>query len=481
MPFLWKNLLIIGGVVTILVLITLTFLVLTNPLPLQNVPGCNYSPQNIEQKIRGVWRENRKKLLSLPFIRSGIIYLEGYAIRYRNANVEFPFRQESNFMYLSGVDLPDCRLVIEVSAGICTLFVPRPDEKYGVWVGHILTKDQLKEKYDVDNVQYVDDLPTFFQNMSSKIDTVYVLHDKVELPIANHSRNFTVDSTLLKKSLNVARTVKSEKEIVMMKFAADVSSEAHKTVMMSCRPEMFEYQLESLFLYNISFCGLRQPAYLSIVGSGPNSAYLHYSSNERQIKDGDLVLVDAGGEYLGYATDITRTFPANGRFTENQKLIYNIVLMAHKNAAALLAPGAVWSNITETASRTIAQGLIDAGFVNGSVDDILRHEIVRVFMPHGLGHFVGLDVHDTTVRPEGPLEEGMVLTIEPGVYFNRTALANALESESKRKFLNGQMIEQFKDFGGVRIEDTFLITSNGSQSLISVPKEIGDIELLMNP
>jgi len=253
----------------------------------------------------------------------------------------------------------------------------------------------------------------------------------------------------------------------MMKAAGEISARAHKRAMQFASPGCFEYQLEAEIHHEFAMAGARSPAYSTIVGSGNNACILHYTQNNGQINDGDLILIDAGAEYQGYAADITRTFPANGKFTHAQREIYSLVLKAQKSVLDMLAPGVTLSQAMLHSAEIITQGLVDLGVLEGSVAENLEDESWRHFYMHGLGHFLGLDVHDVgNYKVEGedrPLKPGMVITIEPGVYISQDS-----DAPDKYKGI------------GVRIEDDVVITATGVEILTSdVPKEIDEIEALM--
>jgi len=217
------------------------------------------------------------------------------------------------------------------------------------------------------------------------------------------------------------------------------------------------------------------------VGTGLNSAILHYNENTALIKDGDFIVVDAGCEYLGYASDITRSYPANGKFSDEQKVVYSIVLNAQKQLVAEVKPGLEFRELALHAKKYLIEGLIKAEFLqNCSCAEASAADMLGLFMPHGLGHLLGLDVHDVSIYPETPLQPGMVITIEPGIYFNNFLIDKYLKDETKRKFLNVPLLEKFRNFGGVRIEDDVLVTQDGSHCLTHLAvKEIKEIEQIM--
>jgi len=204
-------------------------------------------------------------------------------------------------------------------------------------------------------------------------------------------------------------------------------------------------------------------------------------THSKRIQKNHFVLVDAGAEYFGYSSDITRTFPADGKFSDHQKLIYEMVLNVSDTAEAMLGPGVKWSDITKKAAFLICFHLLNGGFLTGSMEDLMKSGVYSIFYPHGLGHFIGLDVHDTTTFPS-ILEQNMVLTIEPGIYFNRAFVQNGYQNPYESKFLVKERINKFLDmnFGGVRIEDDLIITKTGAELISHVPKTVHEIEAIMN-
>jgi len=292
-------------------------------------------------------------------------------------------------------------------------------------------------------------------------------------------QNYTVNTTALNGNLMQSRVLKSPKEINLLRLISQIDSDAHVTLMQQSKPGLYEYHMESLFLYETYNCGCRQQAYIPIVGSGYNSAVLHYNMNSRQMQAGDLLLVDAAAEYVGYASDITRTYPVNGQWTAQQRIIYSIVLNAQQTCIDMLKPGANWSVVASQATTSILQGLLDAGIIVGNMSDLLSNGISRLFYMHGLGHFVGLDVHDTYSIGNRLLQSGMVLTVEPGVYFNEALLEGALANPKQAIFLNAELLAEYTEFGGIRIEDVVAITDTGYELLSNAPRQIADIENVM--
>tara|TARA_B100000470_G_C19763096_1_gene379330 strand:- start:551 stop:1357 length:807 start_codon:yes stop_codon:yes gene_type:complete len=264
------------------------------------------------------------------------------------------------------------------------------------------------------------------------------------------------------------RLIKNFEELDIMKEAAKITAEAHCDAMRAVKPGMFEYQLEAEYLHTFMKRGSRSPAYNSIVGGGNNACILHYNENKDQLKEGDLVLVDAGCEYQNYASDVTRTFPVGGKFTEEQTAIYEIVLNAHSKALDEIKPGKPWICAHEASIKAITEGLLELGILKGKLDKLIEEEAYSKFYMHRIGHWLGMDVHDVgNYKVDGnwrALEEGMVLTVEPGIYI----LDSIKEVDPKWLGI------------GIRIEDDVVVTKNGNEILTSgVPREIKHIEALM--
>lgn len=312
---------------------------------------------------------------------------------------------------------------------------------------------------------------------------------------------FEVATDVLYEALCDSRCTKTAEEVEVMRYVSKISSDAHVRVMKACKPGMMEFQLESEFLhYCYSSGGCRFAPYTAIVGAGEHGAFLHYghsgAPNAGQIPDSSLVLIDAGGEYHGYAADITCTFPSSGKFTPEQRVVYEAVLDAHTKVIASMKPGVSWLDMHTLAERTILSGLAAGGFLAGDLDEMMAANLGSVFMPHGLGHLIGIDTHDVggygprfpprpdraganRLRTARMLEQDMVITVEPGCYFNRYLLTRAFGDASHSKFLVREKLEANLNLGGVRIEDNVLINAGGSESFTSVPRTVEEIEALM--
>jgi len=287
----------------------------------------------------------------------------------------------------------------------------------------------------------------------------------------------------LKTALVRAREAKLAAELTLVRRACQVSGEAHAALMRATRAGVLEGQLAALFAFYVGVRGCRHLGYEPIVGSGARAAILHYRANERVLEDGQLVLVDAGGELRGYTADITRTFPVSGRFTDEQRRLYALVLRLQLAAIARCRVGADYrQDVMLPTARQLCEELVNEGLLRGvTAAEAHAKSLDRLFMPHGLGHCVGLDVHDCATYPTMPLTEGSLVTIEPGLYFNAALLLPALEDKERASFLDVERVQSgLRHVGGIRIEDIVLVTRHGPEVLTSAaPKEVDDIERLM--
>lgn len=439
---------------------------------------------------------HREKLLSLfEEGQDGVIYLKGAETMYRyNTDYEIPFRQESNFWYTTGINEPDYHAVIMISTGEYILFSPKRDAQYAVWHGRIRSQDEVQELYQPDHLYYDQELLTVLNRLNPSL--IYCLDESQAEYIEDLNRDFLVDTETLGDALTYCRSIKTEDELDKMRYAAKINNHAHLEVMRAIKPGMYEYQTKAIYDYFQKRHGLLQPAYSGIHAGGVNSAILHYTGSDKQISEGELFLIDAGFEYEGYASDVTRTYPVKGRFSGDQAAIYQVVLDALNKTIEMIRPGIKMEELHLAACRIILHGLKVIGIVKGEMDDMMEHNLFALFFPHGLGHFLGLDTHDVGGYPKGvdridrpgvrflrvrrELEPGMVVTIEPGIYFIPALLKPALHSEEHSRFLNAERIESLYEFGGIRIEDNLIVTESGYENLTDVPKEIRDIEEIMN-
>ncbi|HYW33775.1 MAG TPA: aminopeptidase P family protein [Balneolaceae bacterium] len=438
---------------------------------------------------------HRQKLFSLFDQEQAVVYLRGAEIMHRyETDYEFPFRQESNFWYLTGVDEPDYQLLLDLNQQEYHLFAPDRDSQFAVWHGRVKTKEQIQDEYEPDHLHYDSALPKVLDELGP--GKIYCVNDQQgDYFKDTFDYQGPVDVDVLTERLTHCRVFKTDWELDQMREAARVNNVAHRRVLKALEPGKYEYELKAVFDYHQIKNGLLQPAYTGIFGSGPNSAIMHYVNNDRKIEDGDLLLIDAGYEYRGYASDFTRTYPANGSFTKIQAAVYETVLEAQKKAIDMIEPDVKMEKIHMQAARTMMQGLKEADIIRGSIEDIMENDVFALFFPHGLGHFLGLDTHDVGGYPKGVekierpgieylrarrnLQPDMVVTIEPGIYFIPALLKPALDNPDLNSFLNREKVESLFDFGGIRIEDNIIITDDGYENLTDVPKERDAIEQIM--
>jgi len=400
----------------------------------------------------------------------------------RSNDTEFRFRQNSDFYYLSGFNEPDACLVFVKKKGKAetVLFNRRKDKTAEIWHGYRLGQDDAISMLAVDNAFPIDELEVQLGHILNNIETIYypvlsdLTLDKRLQTILNSLRNKTRSGLITcnqflnwQPQLHEMRLFKSPIEQDLMRTAGEISAQGHIRAMQRCKPGMWEFQLQAEVEYGFATHGTRDIAYNSIVAGGHNACILHYTENDKQLQDGDLVLIDAGAEYQGYAGDITRTFPVNGRFSPEQSAIYQLVLACQLLAIEQATPGMSVLDINKLVVRKMCEGLLDLGILKGDLEILIKEEKYKAFYMHGLGHFLGLDVHDVgdagTLDKPRALQAGMVITIEPGLYISQTA----------------DVEERWKGIG-VRIEDDLLITDTGNEVLTaSVPKSIKDIEALM--
>ncbi|MEN0585129.1 MULTISPECIES: Xaa-Pro aminopeptidase [Kosakonia] len=400
----------------------------------------------------------------------------------RSADSEYPYRQHSDFWYFTGFNEPEAVLVLIKSDDThnhSVLFNRVRDKTAEIWFGRRLGQEAAPEKLGVDRALAFPEINEHLYQLLNGLDAVY--HAQGEFDYADtivftaldklrkgSRQNLLAPPTLTdwRPMVHEMRLFKSAEEIDVMRRAGEISALAHTRAMQVCRPGMFEYQLEGEIQHEFNRHGARFPSYNTIVGSGVNGCILHYTENESQMRDGDLVLIDAGCEYKGYAGDITRTFPVNGKFSPAQREIYDIVLASLERALALFRPGTSIQEVTSEVVRIMITGLVKLGILKGEVDELVEKNAHRPFFMHGLSHWLGLDVHDVGVYGKDRSRElapGMVLTVEPGLYIAPDA----------------DVPEQYRGIG-IRIEDDIVITEDGNENLTaSVVKTADEIEALM--
>ena len=435
--------------------------------------------------------ERRSRLIAAMRERGGgvaIICTAGEARR--NGTSTYPFRWDSNFYYLSGFPEPEAALAIVVAGERVetVLFCREKNEEAEIWDGRRCGIEAAPKEFGFDRALPIAALDEEIPKLLTNAPAIYYalgadagLDEKVRLWLSKVGAKvrslvgWPTQAFDIAALLSEMRIVKDKHELATMRRAGEINAAAHVRAMLATRPGRHEYEIEAELLHEYTRCGSRSPAYESIVAGGANACVLHYCENNAVLRDGDLLLIDAGCELDGYASDITRTFPVNGRFSAGQRELYEIVLAAQNAALAAIKPGARLMDLHDVATRVIAAGLIEAGLIAGELDEAISSASYKRFYMHRTGHWLGMDVHDVgSYRQAGEessgegtpsriLEPGMVFTIEPGIYVRGAP----------------DVPERFHDIG-IRIEDDVVMTKSGYEILSAgVPNTADEIEALM--
>ena len=426
-----------------------------------------------------IYRSRRERLARA--IGEGVALVPTAPERPRNRDSHYPYRFDSYFYYLTGFTEPEATLVVVGGQAPRTLlFCRERNEEREIWDGFRHGPDAARERFGFDEAHpaaVLDEiLPRLLENQPALhypigadaewdarvIRSLNAVRARTRAGVAAPERVQDVRAVL-----DDMRLLKDAHEAALMRRAGAIAAAAHRRAMQSARPGRNEYEIEAELLYEFRRNGAQFPAYSPIVAGGLNACVLHYVANNMPLRDGDLLLIDAGCELDGYASDITRTFPVNGRFSGAQREVYELVLASLRAAMDKVRPGTAWNEPHDAAVRVLAQGLLDLKLLPGSLDIVLEKELYKRFYMHRTGHWLGLDVHDAgEYKREGkwrPLAAGMVLTVEPGLYIRAAA----------------DVPERLRDIG-VRIEDDVLVREGGCEVLTAeAPKRIDDIEALM--
>ena len=400
----------------------------------------------------------------------------------RSNDTQYRFRQDSDFYYLTGFEEPDAIAVIAPGhEQKYTLFVRPRDPEQEIWVGRRAGVEGAKTEFGADESFPVAEFSEKLLDILDGAGSLYYrlgvhqdLDDRIIRKIAEmrslnrkpiHPPRTIIDPATI---VHEMRVLKSPEEIELMQTAADIAAEAHVEAMKTAKAGMKEYEIEAQIEQYFRRHGASGPSYNSIVGGGANATILHYMSNDGELRDGDLLLIDAGAEYKGYASDITRTFPINGRYTEGQREIYDLVLDTQMSCIEMVRPGTTHDELKQHSVEMLTEGMVRLGLLKGKPADLIKEEKYKQFYMHGLGHLIGIDVHDVGIyyydKQSRALEPGVVMTVEPGIYVAPDT------KDIPEKYLGI----------GVRIEDDVLCTSNGPRVLTTkVPKNADEIEALM--
>ncbi len=424
----------------------------------------------------------RKNLMALMEPNS-IAIIPSAREQMRSRDTEHPFRQDSDFYYLSGFTEPESVLVLAPGRrhGQYVMFCREKDPVQELWNGYRAGPDGVCEKFAADDAFPINDIDDILPGLIEGRERVYYCmgrstdFDRQIMAWVNRIRSKESSGAVppgefidLDHMIHDLRLVKSAAEQRLLRRAGEITARGHCRAMEFCQPGRYEYQLEAELMHEFTASGARHLAYPSIVGSGANACTLHYVSNDAVMRDGEMVLIDAGCELEYYAADVTRTFPVNGRFNREQRALYDIVLQAQLAAIAAIKPGNNWNQPHDASVQVITAGLVELGLLKGKIDRLIEREAYREFYMHRVGHWLGLDVHDVGDYRVGDqwrqLEAGMVMTVEPGIYISPH---------------NSKVARKWRGIG-IRLEDDVLVTADGCEVLTAgVPKTIDEIEARM--
>jgi Xaa-Pro aminopeptidase len=428
------------------------------------------------------FRARRERLLArMHALGGGVAILPTAPERARNRDAHYPYRHDSYFYYLTAFREPEAVVVLVAGTeNRSILFCRAKDEEREIWDGYRYGPEAAQAAFGFDEAWTIGDLdrrlpdllanqPVLWSGLGYDGEWDGKVMAALNAVRANARSGVVPPHSVrdIRAELDEMRLIKDDFELATMRRAASISAGAHRRAMAATRPGRFEYEIEAELLHAFRAAGSQAPAYTSIVASGRNACVLHYVENDCRMADGDLLLIDAGCELDGYASDITRTFPVNGRFSGPQRDIYELVLAAQGAAKAAIRPGAHWNEPHEAAVRVLAQGMLDLKLLSGSLDGVLESGDYRRFYMHRTGHWLGMDVHEAgEYKQDGDwrlLAPGMVLTVEPGCYIRA----------------NDKVPEAFWNIG-VRIEDDAVVSADGCEFITEdAPRSVADIEAVM--
>lgn len=463
---------------------------------------------------KGFYQENRKRFLALlkdnkVVNTNSVLFLKGPIEQsIYDDDTEFRVVPENTFMHFFGIAEPNTYGVLNLETGKSTVFVKVADPETSFWM-KTKTIEEFKELFEVDEVLDLKTLENWFaDNIDKNTQTVYLnkgINPYSGITSFNPQEDYQklladycVDDKSIYQWTCEVRVKKSEEEKKLIQQAVDNAIIAHRSVMKSVKEGKTELQMANHFSAVVRYFGNSITPYENIVCAGQNASTLHYSPSPIvKFQKGDMILIDSGARMFGYCSDITRSYPISGKFTEKQKQIYNIVLQAQSDVFAMVKPGVSWQACHIQSEKTILKGLQDLGIVKGDFDEMWEKRVPFYFMPHGLGHYMGLYTHDLPgrkdkendwidydmmyLRVHRKLEEGMVLSNEPGIYFNDTLLEKGYNDDKIKHFFVKEKIKEYqKEVAGVRIEDDWMVTKDGYYNFSqALPKTVEDIEAFM--
>lgn len=413
--------------------------------------------------------KKRRKRLASKLVKNSVAVLFSAEYKTRSNDTEYPFRQNSNYYYMSGfLEDKSCLVFVKGSKKVKSiLFVYKKDKTEELWNGERLGVKAAKKKFAVDEVYEYEEFDTKFKEYLSSKKTLYYDFKTDDSKVKKQSKKVQSieDLSVIVEKM---RLVKSDSEIALIKKAISITKDAHHKAMRKAPELKYEYELQAEIEYEFKKRGSYSDAYTSIVACGNSANTLHYVDNNKRLKKGELILIDAGCEYNYYASDITRTIPVNGKYSEAQKELYSMVLKVQLEIIKMIKPGVKRSALQAKAVELLSKGMIELDILKGSLKKIIKKEHYKKYYPHGIGHWMGMDVHDEAPYKykngqEIPLKKGVVLTIEPGIY---------IDKNDKR------VPKKFRGIG-IRIEDDILVTKKACKNLSSkIAKSVEEIESL---
>ncbi|ODV88857.1 hypothetical protein CANCADRAFT_28801 [Tortispora caseinolytica NRRL Y-17796] len=439
-------------------------------------------------------KQHALKVKALLGLSEGLLYIESEkTVYFPNCDQTRPFRQNRSFYYLTGCDLPDCYVTFDLAQEKLVLYLPPIDDDDVMWSGMPLLPEEAMKKYDIDSCVYESDL----ESVLSSAATIHVMEqNKRPLPT-------TVNAKFLLDAIDEARATKDEYEIAELRKAAEISDHAHLQVMMNRKIETNECHVHAESVYHCMRSGSKHQAYDPICCAGTSASTLHYVRNDQpMLGDGQLLfLIDAGAEWNNYASDVTRCFPIGGEWTKESLEIYTLVQKMQAETMQLVRPGVHWEDLHLLSHKILVQRFLELGIFrdpqgkpvsDALVQEVLDSRVSVAFYPHGLGHMLGMNTHDTAgranyedpdimfryLRIRRPLEEGFYVTVEPGCYFNKFLIEDALKKPEQAKYIDQDVLERYWKVGGVRIEDDVLVTADGYENFTKItsdPEEISKI------
>lgn len=465
-------------------------------VPNSSVNNHNFSNEKIPSNSRKVSMTiernmeymNRRKILANSLNEECMLIFDSAPIKLVNDEQIHRYVPNKDILYFTGFSEPNCCfvcLVDEKKNMQSFLFVEPRNKKDDIWHGSRLELGEIKIQYDLDEVYDLEESNELLKDMiiNHRSNCVYFNNTNPDSPV--HQIVLELYGAILYENKNLKspnkivhqiRCTKSSNEISLIRRACQISARAHSNLMKYAKPGLKEFQLEGMFTGEVMLNGCSRLAYDCTIGSGINGCIIHYNQNNSTLKNGDLVVVDAGGEFNGYASDISRTWPVGGIFSEKQKEIYQIVLDTQKECISMVAPGMTFDRIQRRSIDMITEGLLKLGILKGNKKELETHNIIELFYPHGIGHWIGLDVHDCLDFQtfNKAFQSGYCLTIEPGIYIGEHILDHIKDSS----FIDMEKLKEYLNIA-VRIEDTILVTDDGFEILSeSAPREISQIEEL---